>query len=362
MKYLGACDAIALCVNNRDDEGKPDAKKLIDFVKMLEPSVGAVNLEDISQPNCYHVLDELRESCNIPVWHDDAQGTACVTLAGVINALKLTDRKIETSSFVLFGAGASNSTIASFLLQEGVNPDKMVIFDSKGALHADRHDIRNAEGKYKQWALAEKTNPRKINTMEQAMRGADVLIALSTPGPGTIKPQWISLMAPESIVFSCANPVPEIYPYDAHKAGAKIVATGRGDFPNQVNNSVGFPGILKGALMVRARKISDGMAIAAAHSLADFAQNRGINCQSIVPRMDETEVFAHVAADVAVQAVNEGLARIELSREEVFAGALQQITETRALVKMMMDEGHVQAPDQETLQEVFQACLSVSKS
>jgi malate dehydrogenase (oxaloacetate-decarboxylating) len=238
----------------------------------------------------------------------------------------------------------------------------MVIFDSKGALHADRHDIRNAEGKYKQWALAEKTNPRKINTMEQAMRGADVLIALSTPGPGTIKPQWISLMAPESIVFSCANPVPEIYPYDAHKAGAKIVATGRGDFPNQVNNSVGFPGILKGALMVRARKISDGMAIAAAHSLADFAQNRGINCQSIVPRMDETEVFAHVAADVAVQAVNEGLARIELSREEVFAGALQQITETRALVKMMMDEGHVQAPDQETLQEVFQACLSVSKS
>jgi malate dehydrogenase (oxaloacetate-decarboxylating) len=362
MKYLGACDAIALCVNNRDAQGKPDAQKLIDFVKMLEPSVGAVNLEDISQPNCYRVLDELRESCNIPVWHDDAQGTACVTLAGVINALKLTQRKIGESSFVLFGAGASNSTIASFLLQEGVDPARMVVFDSKGALHADRHDIRDDPGKYKQWALAQSTNPQKLNTMEEAMRGAEVLIALSTPGPGTIKQQWISLMAPSSIVFSCANPVPEIYPYEAHKAGAKIVATGRGDFPNQVNNSVGFPGILKGALMVRARKISDGMAIAAAHSLADFAERRGISCDNIVPTMDETEVFAHVAADVATQAVKEGLARVELSRKEVFTEALRQITETRALVKMMMDEGHIQAPPQALLQEVFQACLNDFKA
>jgi malate dehydrogenase (oxaloacetate-decarboxylating) len=212
MKYLGACDAIALCVDNRDAQGKPDAQKLIDFVKMLEPSVGAVNLEDISQPNCYRVLDELRESCNIPVWHDDAQGTACVTLAGVINSVKLTGRNIHTSSFVLFGAGASNGTIASFLLQEGVDPHNMVIFDSKGALHEDRLDIREAPGKYKQWALAQKTNPNKLNTMEEAMHKADVLIALSTPGPGTIKPEWISLMAQDAIVFCCANPIPEIYP------------------------------------------------------------------------------------------------------------------------------------------------------
>jgi len=362
MKYLGACDAIALCVDNRDENGKPDAKKLIDFVKMLEPSVGAVNLEDVSQPNCYKVLDELRESCNIPVWHDDAQGTACVTLAGVINALKLTQRKIGESSFVLFGAGASNSTIASFLLQEGADPAKMVIFDSKGALHSERQDICNDSGKYKQWALATKTNPQKMNTMEEAMRSADILIALSTPGPGTIKPEWVSLMASDSIVFSCANPVPEIYPYEAHKAGAKIVATGRGDFPNQVNNSVGFPGILKGALMVRARKISDGMAIAAAHSLADFAERRGISYDNIVPTMDETEVFAHVAADVAAQAVKEGLARVELSREEVFTEALRQITETRALVKMMMDNGHIPLPDQKTMQEVFQSCLNDFKA
>lgn len=362
MKYLGACDAIALCVDNRDAQGNPDAQKLIDFVKMLEPSVGAVNLEDISQPNCYRVLDELRESCNIPVWHDDAQGTACVTLAGVINSLKLTGRNIHTSSFVLFGAGASNSTIASFLLQEGVDPHNMVIFDSKGALHEDRLDIREAPGKYKQWALAQKTNPNKLNTMEEAMHKADVLIALSTPGPGTIKPEWISLMAQDAIVFCCANPIPEIYPYEAHKAGARIVATGRGDFPNQVNNSVGFPGILKGALMVRARKISDGMAIAAAHSLAGFAERRGIHTQSIVPTMDETEVFAHVAADVAAQAIREGHARIELSRDEVYREALQQISQTRALVSDMMAKGHIQAPDPKLLQEVFEACLREFKS
>ena len=358
MKYLGACDAFALCVNNRDAEGKPDAQKLIDFVKMLEPSVGAVNLEDISQPNCYRVLDELRESCDIPVWHDDAQGTACVTLAGVINALKLTQRKISQSSFVLFGAGAANSTIADFLLKEGADPARMVIFDSKGALHSSRQDIRGNPGKYKQWALAQKTNPQKINTMEDAMRDADVLIALSTPGPGTIKPEWISMMAQDSIVFACANPVPEIYPHEAHKAGARIVATGRGDFPNQVNNSVGFPGILKGVLTVRARKISDGMAIAAAHSLARVAEERGIDFDNIVPKMDETKVFAHVAADVAVQAIKEGLARLQMSREEVYQSTLRQIASTRELCAGMMAEEHVQAPPIELLREIFAKCLN----
>ncbi|MDY0325170.1 MAG: NADP-dependent malic enzyme [Candidatus Cloacimonadaceae bacterium] len=362
MKYLGACDAIALCVDNRNKEGKPDAQKLIDFVKMLQPSVGAVNLEDISQPNCYRVLDELRESCDIPIWHDDAQGTACVTLAGVINALKLTNRKISSTRVVLYGCGAANSTIASFLLQSGLDPAKLIIFDSKGGLHIDRQDIRDNKDKYRQWALAEKTNPQKLNTMEEAMKGADLLIALSTPGPGTILPEWIQLMAKDAIVFACANPVPEIYPYDAHKAGALIVATGRGDFPNQVNNSVGFPGILKGVLMVQARKISDGMAIAAAHSLADFAEKRGISAQSIIPTMDETEVFAQVAADVAVQAMKEGLARVQMSHQEVYDQALKEITETRALCQSMMEAGHIQAPPPELLQEVFEACITESKS
>jgi malate dehydrogenase (oxaloacetate-decarboxylating) len=344
MKYLGACDAIALCMDSRDSGGKPDAQKIIDFVKMLQPSVGAVNLEDISQPNCYRVLDELRDFCEIPVWHDDAQGTACVTLAGLINALKLADKKIGDIRCVLYGAGASNSTIASFLLQSGLDPARLIIFDSKGSLHPGRTDVETNPAKYKQWALARISNPERIEGMENAMKDADVLIALSTPGPDTIKPEWIRLMAEKSIVFTCANPVPEIYPYDAKAAGAFIVATGRGDFPNQINNSCGFPGILKGALMVRATKITDKMAIAAAHSLAAYAEKRGINPDDIVPKMDETDVFAYLAADVAMQAIADGVAREALSYKEVFNKAKTEIDATRKLCHKMMDDGFISAP------------------
>ena len=359
MKYLGGFDAMALCVNNRGSEGKPDPDRLIEFVKMLEPSVGAVNLEDISQPNCYKVLDELREHCNIPVWHDDAQGTASVTLAGVINALKLTDRSIDSCSVVLYGAGASNTTIASFLLQSGLNPERLVIFDSKGALHPRRSDLESSVSKFKQWELARKTNPKCLNTMEEAMQGADILIALSTPGPDTIKPEWIRLMSPKSIVFTCANPVPEIYPYDAKAAGAYIVATGRGDFPNQINNSCGFPGILKGALLVRARKITDTMAIRAARSLAAFAEARGIHPESIIPTMDEAEVFAREAADVAMRAIEDGVARLSLSYEEVYAQASADITASRSLCHKMMEDGYIQAPPQALLEQALKQTLEL---
>lgn len=353
MKYLGGIDAVALCVNNRDKNGIPDPDKVIDFVKMLEPSFGAVNLEDISQPNCYHVLDELRDSCNIPVWHDDAQGTASVTLAGLINALKLTDRSFDNLRVVLYGAGASNTTIASFLLQSGLAPDNLIMFDSKGALHSKRADLESNSAKKKQWELARVSNPKCLNTMEEAMKGADVLIALSTPGPDTIKPGWIKVMAPKAIVFTCANPVPEIYPQDAKAAGAYIVATGRGDFPNQINNSCGFPGILKGALLVRARKITDKMAIRAAHSLADYAEARGINPDSIVPTMDEAEVFPREAADVAMQAIADGVARIELGYDEVFRRAKADIENARATTRALMDNGFIPSPPQELIAQAL---------
>ncbi|MDZ4181735.1 MAG: malic enzyme-like NAD(P)-binding protein, partial [Candidatus Cloacimonadaceae bacterium] len=354
MKYLGGLDAIALCVNDRDADGKPDPARLIEFVKMLEPSVGAVNLEDISQPNCYRVLDELRESCGIPVWHDDAQGTACVTLAGLINALRLTDRRIEDTKAVLYGAGASNTTIASFLLQSGLDPAKLIVFDSRGALHTDREDIRKNPEKYKQWDLAQKSNPLKYNTMEEAMAGADVLIALSTPGPDTIKPSWIRLMAEKAIVFTCANPVPEIYPHAAKAAGAYIVATGRGDFPNQINNSCGFPGILKGALLVRASKITDRMAIRAAHSLADFAFRRGIDPDNIVPTMDEAEVFAVEAADVAMQAIEDGVARVIKTRDQVYNEAKRDINHSRALCQKMMQDGFISPPPENLIEQALE--------
>ena len=359
MKYLGGIDATALCINNRDENGKPDPQKIIDFVKMLEPSFGAVNLEDISQPNCYKVLDELRDACNIPVWHDDAQGTACVTLAGLINALKLTNKKMESVRTVLFGAGASNSTIASFLLKSGMPGENLVIFDSKGALHIDRSDVANDPGKYKQWNLAQITNPQRLNTMEEAMQGADVLIALSTPGPNTIKPEWIRMMNEKAIVFTCANPVPEIYPYDAKAAGAYIVATGRGDFPNQINNSCGFPGILKGALLVRARKITDNMAIRAAHSLADYAEARGITPDNIVPTMDEAGVFPREAADVAMQAIADGVARVNMTWEEAYQLAQADITAARQMTKSLMQEGFIAEPSGDIIEQALKFTVDV---
>jgi len=358
MKYLSACDAIALCIDSRNPEGKPQAQKIIDFVKMLQPSVGAVNLEDISQPNCYTVLDELRQSCSIPVWHDDAQGTACVTLAGLLNALKLAEKELDKIKCVLFGAGASNSTIANFLLQSGLNPERLIVFDSKGSLHPCRTDLQNNPDKFKQWSLAQISNPNCVQGIENALKDADVLIALSTPGPGTIKPEWISKMAKRSIVFACANPVPEIYPYDAVNAGAFIVATGRGDFPNQINNSLGFPGILKGVLTVQASKITDSMAIAAANSLADFAVKRGITPQNIIPQMDEEDVFACEAADVALQAEKENVATLRLSWNEVYNKVRMEISNTRALCLEMMANGYIASPPPNLLAEALQQTIA----
>ncbi|HQH17929.1 MAG TPA: NADP-dependent malic enzyme [Bacteroidales bacterium] len=353
MKYLGGVDAVALCVDSKNEKGENDPDKIIQFVKMCQHSFGAVNLEDISQPNCFKVLDVLREECEIPVWHDDAQGTACVTLAGFINAIKLAGKKTSEVKIVLFGAGASNTTIARLLIADGADPKKMVMFDTKGSLNSDRKDIQADKRFYRKWELCEKTNPNKIQTMEEAMKGADVLISLSTPGPDTIKREWVRAMAPKSIVFVCANPVPEIYPYAAKEEGAYIVATGRGDFPNQVNNSIGFPGILKGALMVRAKKITDNMAIAAAHSLANYAEKRGIHPDNIVPNMEEAGVFPEEAADVAMQAIKDGVARVTMTKEEAYKKAKTDIDYARSLTKNLTDNGFIPAPKQEMLQDAL---------
>ncbi len=361
MKYLGGVDAVALCVDSTNEKGEKDPDKIIEFVKMLQPSFGAINLEDISQPNCYKVLDTLREECKIPVWHDDAQGTASVTLAGLINALKIAEKKIGDVKIAMMGAGASNTTIARLIIAAGGDPKKIVLFDSKGSLHKDRDDIRNNKAFYRKWELCEITNPDKIDGFAEAVKGADVLIALSKPGPDTIKPEWISAMAEKSIVFVCANPVPEIYPYAAKEAGAFIVATGRGDFPNQVNNSLGFPGILKGALMVRARKITDQMAIAAAESLAKYAEKRGISANDIIPKMDEAAVFPVEAADVAMQAIKDGVARVEMTWQEAFDIAKRDIEYARGLTDHLMEEKFIDAVPQELLDVALQTAIDEVK-
>jgi malate dehydrogenase (oxaloacetate-decarboxylating) len=351
MKYLGGVDGMALCVNNRDAQGKPDPDKIIDFVKMVEPSFGGINLEDISQPNCFKVLDTLREECDIPVWHDDAQGTGCVTLAGLLGALKVAGKEISDVRMVFIGAGASNTTIARLIISAGADPQKMVMFDSRGSLSTAREDIKADKRFYRKWELCEQTNPEAYPSLEAACKGADVLIAVSRPGPDAVDPAWISSMAEKSIVFACANPVPEIYPYKAKEAGAFIVATGRGDFPNQVNNSLGFPGILKGALLVRSRKITDNMAVAAARSLAAFAERKGLSTEHIIPTMDEADVFPEEAADVAMQAIADGVARIEKSREELLEEARKDITEARDLVNLLMEKGVIKQPPMEMIKE-----------
>ena len=309
MKQLGGVDAVALCIDSRDKNGKHDPAVLIDFVKRVQHSFGAINLEDISQPNCYRVLDELRESCDIPVWHDDQQGTACVTLAALMNSLRLAGKNLSTARFVFFGAGSANTTSLRLLLTAGADPRKCVMFDSKGALHKGRKDIQKDPRFRRKWEICQKTNPNGAISVLKACTGADALIALSRPGPGVVKPEWVRAMAAKPIVFACANPVPEIYPHDARQAGAFVVATGRGDYPNQVNNSVCFPGLLKGALLARAKAITDGMAIAAAKSLAGFAWKRGVTTESIIPRMDERALYPTEAADVAMAAAREGVAR-----------------------------------------------------
>lgn len=358
MKYLGGMDAMALCVDSRNKEGKNDPDKIIDFVKMVQHSFGAVNLEDISQPNCYKVLDVLREECDIPVWHDDAQGTASVTLAGLVNALKLVNKPLESVRIVFYGAGASNATIARIVFAAGADPFRAIIFDSKGALHSKREDIKADTRFYRKWELCQITNPSFIESIEDAMKGADVLIALSQPGPDIVKPHWIQLMAEKPIVFACSNPVPEIYPHVAKEAGAYIVATGRGDFPNQVNNSLGFPGILKGALLVKAKKITDNMAIAAAYSLARYAEKQGIHPDHIVSTMEDSGVFPQEAADVAMQAIKDGVARLDITWQQAYDAAQADIKMSRKTFDLLIDSGIISQPPLEMIHDIFNQTIA----
>ncbi len=365
MYYLGGIDAMALCINTHCEKDshkagfnfnpkaphEHSAQKTIDFVRMLAPSVGAVNLEDISQPNCFKVLDELQD-CGIPVWHDDAQGTACVTLAGMINAIKLAGKDWKSVKAVFYGAGASNATIIRLMLAEGLDPKNVIAFDTKGGLHMGRDDIRNDPRFYRKWEICQHTNPQRVDNILEACKGADILCSLSTPGPNVVKKEWISAMAEKAIVFTCANPVPEIYPHDAKDAGAYIVATGRSDFPNQVNNSMCFPGLLKGALMVRANRVTDTMAIAAAHSLARSQEARGLDVDHIMPSMDDVEVFPREAADVAAQAMKDGVAQLTMTPEEVFQQAGKDIQSNREMVHLLMERKTIQTPPKQMVQRV----------
>jgi malate dehydrogenase (oxaloacetate-decarboxylating) len=335
-KYLGGVDGIAIMLDTKD----PDA--IINTTLMLQPGIGGVNLEDISNPKCFYILDTLREKAEIPIWHDDQQGTATVTLAGLINALKVVNKKISDVKIAFIGAGASNVAISRLIFSAGADPAKCFVVDSKGIMGKHRKDIEMRKAEYvDKWKLCNITNAEdREGNIPNAIKGSDVVIALSKSGPGVILPEWIETMDKDAIVFACANPVPEIWPWEAKAAGAVVVATGRSDFDNQVNNSLGFPGIFRGTLDVRARTITDEMCFAAAKALADHIGSN-LSANQILPTMDDWEIFPREAAAVAVKAQEQGLARKTISYEDEFKQAMDIITRSRNLTQMMMKDGFI---------------------
>jgi malate dehydrogenase (oxaloacetate-decarboxylating) len=341
-KYLGGVDGIAVMLDTKD----PD--EIIKTVLLLQPGFGGVNLEDISNPKCFYILDTLREKAEIPVWHDDQQGTATVTLAGLINALKVVNKKMSEVKITFIGTGASNVACSRLIFGWGADPAKCMMVDSKGILGKHRKDLEMRKAEYKdKWRLCGATNAEgREGDISQAFRGADVVIALSKSGPGVINPEWVKKMNKDAILFACANPVPEIWPWEAKEAGARVVATGRSDFPNQVNNSLGFPGIFRGALDVRARTITDEMCFAAAKAMADQIGDR-MDEEHILPNMDDWEVFPREAAAVAMKAQEQGIARLHFTYEEEFANAQKIIKRSRDLTHMMMKEGFIPEPPED---------------
>jgi malate dehydrogenase (oxaloacetate-decarboxylating) len=341
FKYLGGVDAVPIMIDTKD------ADVIIETTLLIQASFGGINLEDISQPKCFHVLDELRERAEIPVWHDDQQGTASVTLAGLINALKFVGKKTEDVRVVFVGTGASNVACSRLIYAYGVDPANCLMLDSKGILGKHRKDLYEKRDVFvDKWRLCQITNKEGLQgDIETALRGADVVIALSKPGPGTIKPEWVKGMAKDAIVFACANPIPEIWPWEAKEAKAVIVSTGRSDFPNQVNNSLGFPGIFRGTLDVRAETITDEMAMAAAEALAEMVGDK-LSEDHILPTMDDWEVFPREAVAVAMKAIEQGIARLETTAEEEYERASKIIQEARRMTQLLMDEGLIpEAPE-----------------
>src|SRR5213593_3533250 len=332
FKYLGGVDAYPICLGTKKPEEIENA------VRWLQPSFGGVNLEDISQPKCFDILDALKQDLRIPVWHDDQQGTGTVVCAGLINALKVVGKKIGNASICMLGAGAANIAVARLIMKAGVSPGNIIMVDRKGILNRERTELE--EEYHAKWQIALKTDSEgRTGRLREAVKGADVLIAMSTPGPGVIPKEVISTMADDSIIFACANPIPEVWPWEAKEAGAKIVATGRLTFPNQVNNSLGFPGIFRGTLDVRAKMISDEMCIAAANKLAKIAEEMGIDEDKILPSMSHWEVFPREAAAVGAEAVRQGLARLKLTRKELYERATTIISHARKSTELLMRKG-----------------------
>lgn len=296
FKTFADVDAFPLCIKSKDVD------EIVNTVKLISGSFGGVNLEDISAPRCIEIERRLREECDIPVFHDDQHGTAIVVLAGLINALKLVKKDIKDIKAVVNGAGAAGMAITRLLISKGLK--NVIMCDRKGSLYRGNPNMNSEKAK-----IAEITNPENLNvTLKEAIVDADVFIGVSAPD--TLTSDMVKTMAKDPIVLAMANPVPEIMPEDAKSAGARIIGTGRSDFPNQINNVLAFPGIFKGALSVRASDINDEMKLAAAEAIASIVTEEELTEDYIIPDAFDKRVAKKVADAVAKAAKDTGVARI----------------------------------------------------
>ena len=297
FKAFGDVDAFPLCIKSKDVD------EIVNTVYLISGSFGGVNLEDISAPRCFEIEKKLKEKCDIPIFHDDQHGTAVITLAGLINAMKVTGKKWEDCTLAVSGAGAAAITITKLLLSYGLGD--AILCDSKGCIYEGRTAGMNP---FKE-DIAKMTNKKKVQgTLADAMKGADIFLGVSAPG--LVTKEMVESMNPDPIVFACANPTPEIYPDEAKAGGAVVVATGRSDFPNQINNVLAFPGIFRGTFDVRAKDINEEMKIAAAKAIAGVISDDELRPDYIIPKAFDPRVKDAVAAAVAQAARDTGVARL----------------------------------------------------
>jgi len=302
FKEFGNVDAIPLCIRSKEVDD------IVNTVALLAGSFGGINLEDISAPRCFEIEKRLKECCDIPIFHDDQHGTAIVTLAAMINALKITGKKLEDISVVTSGAGAAGIAIIKLLIAMGLKD--VVMCDRKGAIYKGREGLNKEKEE-----MAEISNKKMLKgSLSDALVGADVFIGVSAPS--TVTTEMVRTMAKDAIIFACANPTPEIFPKDAKAGGAAVIATGRSDFPNQVNNVLAFPGVFRGALDVRASDINDAMKIAAAYAIAEVIPDDELTPEYMIPEAFNPKVRDAVAKAVAKAARESGVARIQSCAED----------------------------------------------
>ena len=296
FKSFGDVDAFPLCVKTKDVD------EFVNAVYLMSGSFGGINLEDISAPRCFEIERKLKEKCDIPIFHDDQHGTAVITLAGLTNALKIVGKKLDEIKVVTSGAGAAAIAIVKLLLSAGVK--NVVMCDRKGAIYEGREGLNWIKEE-----MAQVTNREKLaGSLADALVGADVFIGVSAPG--TVTTEMVKTMNEDAIIFACANPTPEFFPEDAKAGGARVVATGRSDFPNQINNVLAFPGIFRGTFDVRATDINEEMKVAAAHALASLISDEELKEDYIIPKAFDKRVGPAVAAAVAKAARDSGVAKL----------------------------------------------------